>query len=282
MSVVIPAYNMEPLVGDAIRSAQRQTWRNVEVIVVDDGSTDGTRAVAEAIAAEDPRVRVVHEENGGLSSARNAGLAVAKGEFICFLDADDMLLPDKIERQVAFLNLFHSCDLVYSDYYIGDNRLTPTFLMSVQPPAMAMRDVLPYRNCFAPMSPLMRSALVAKTGTFDVALKSCEDWDYWIRAADICAFAYLPGPVGVYRTHPGQMHNDRMRMRDNQEKVITKHFPYKSQRWRVAHASIAWADAQRASAERRPLAFIVKMFQMMWHSRSLAALRRTVQLARYG
>ena len=142
VSVIVPSYNVERFLPDAVASVRRQMWKELELIIVDDGSTDGTAELAARFAAEDPRVRVVRKPNGGPSSARNAGIAAARGELVCFLDADDMLLPEKINRQVAFLEFFPGCDLVYSDYYVGDDILNPVFLKCKRPPAVPMREAL--------------------------------------------------------------------------------------------------------------------------------------------
>lgn len=282
VSVIVPAYNMAEFLPDAVASVQRQTWMQFEIIIVDDGSTDGTGELLERLCSEDSRVRVVRKANGGLSSARNAGIKALKGEFVCFLDADDIMLPDKLERQMAFLNLFPSCDLVYSDYYIGDSRLTPIGFVCTLPPKLPTHEFFVYRCPFAPMSPLMRSRLVAKTGAFDEALNSSEDWDYWIRAARFGVFSYLPGPTGVYRTHQGQMHNNRNRMRENQEKVIRKHFPYRSQEWHVARASVAWADAKHAWGGRYLVTMVAKMVQAVWYAQTWPIFRNVIHLSRYG
>lgn len=282
VSVIVPAYNMAAFLPDAVASVRRQTWMQLEIIIVDDGSTDGTGDLAERLRTEDSRVRIVRKANGGPSSARNAGIEALKGEFVCFLDADDIMLPDKMERQMAFLNLFPSCDLVYSDYYIGDSTLTPIGFECTLPPNLPTRGLLAYRCPFAPMSPLMRSRLVAKTGAFDEALFGGEDWEYWIRAARFGVFSYLPGPIGVYRTHPGQGHNNRNLMRENQEKVIRKHFPYGSQEWRVARASVAWADAKHAWGERNLVTMAAKMVQAGWYARSWPIFRNVIHLSRYG
>src|SRR6266481_2960226 len=104
-SVVIPAYNAELFLERTLRSALRQTHSNLEVIVVDDGSTDKTRVIAEAAAAIDDRVRIISVPNGGVAKSRNIGIAEANGEFVAFLDADDLWHPAKFELQPAAISL---------------------------------------------------------------------------------------------------------------------------------------------------------------------------------
>ena len=103
VSVIIPAFNAARFLERTIISAQNQTHRNLEIIVVEDGSTDGTQHVAAAMADSDPRIKVIEKSNGGVASARNVGLAQARGEYVAFLDADDLWHPSKIELQIASL-----------------------------------------------------------------------------------------------------------------------------------------------------------------------------------
>jgi glycosyltransferase involved in cell wall biosynthesis len=280
VSVIIPAHDAERFLADAVASVLRQSWRNVEAIVVNDGSSDGTAAVADRLAASDPRVRVVHKANGGPSSARNAGLAIAGGEFLCFLDADDALLPDKIERQLAFLRDTPLCDLVFSDYYLGDAALEPVLLASTRPPAIPMRELLVYRNWFGCMAPLMRARLHARVGLFDESLGASEDWDYWIRASRCGVFSYLPGPVAIYRTHPGQMHNDPQHMDRNSSMAIMKNFERGSRDWRVARAAADWYHAKQRWARGEYARMAAGMLACVLHARSLRTLRNVIAVMR--
>jgi glycosyltransferase involved in cell wall biosynthesis len=278
VSVVIPSYNVKPFLADAVRSVLRQTWTQLETIVVDDGSTDGTGQLAEQLAASDPRVRVIHKRNGGVSSARNAGAAVAQGEYVSFLDADDMLLPEKLERQLAVFDLFPSCDLVFSDHYVGDSRLTPLHLECSCPPSMPLQEVLLYRNWFAPMSPLMRSEFQKRIGPFDENLTGSEDWDYWLRASWCGVLVYLPGPVAVYRTHPGQTHRHLEHMQTNMERVVRKHFVAGSRPWRVARAARSWFHAKQLRGQGRYAAMISEYLGSLWYARSARTLVNMIRL----
>lgn len=244
VSVILPAYNAEAFLSEAIESVLRQTWHDLELIIVNDGSTDTTMSIAERSREGDRRVRIVDKPNGGPSSARNAGIAAARGDAICFVDADDILLPDKIRRQVEFLERFPGCDLVYSDYYVGDGDLTPVWLVSVRPVTAKIDEDLLYRNFFAPMCPLIRSRLIAVTGGFNEQLRGAEDWEYWIRAAHNGRFCYLPGPVGVYRTHPWQAHHNQDLMRSAGRSVAEDLFPRGTRKWRVLRAARTWAEGQ--------------------------------------
>jgi glycosyltransferase involved in cell wall biosynthesis len=117
VSVVVPCFSAAAYLDEALLSIRYQTYAELDVIAVDDGSTDNTRQILDAHAAVDPRVRVFSQPNQGLSAARNTGIRQARGEFFCFLDADDVFLARKVERQVGFLQRHPDCDLVYSDYF---------------------------------------------------------------------------------------------------------------------------------------------------------------------
>jgi len=279
VSVIIPAYNAAAHVADAIGSVLQQTLRDLELIIVDDGSTDATRSIADDSARADSRVKVVTKPNGGLSSARNAGIDVAAGQAVCFLDADDILLPHKLENQTAFLLQFPGCDLVYSDYYVGDAELTPIWLESVRPRMAKMDEYLLYGNRFAPLCPLIRSTLIGATGRFDETLRAAEDWDYWIRAARHGRFCYLPGPVGVYRNHENQMSRDRGLMRTSDRTVAMKNFPRGSREWRILLASRAWAEGREAWWDRNLRLVPIRFAQAALIARSPELLRNVMRWA---
>ncbi|HZZ83172.1 MAG TPA: glycosyltransferase [Anaeromyxobacteraceae bacterium] len=281
VSVIMPAYDAAEFMGEAVRSALRQTFADLEVVIVDDGSTDDTAALAERLGAEDSRVRLVRKENGGPSSARNAGIAAARGELVCFLDADDVFLPDKLERQLAFLRLFPACDLVYSDFYVGDDRLTPVALWSRSPPDLPMQELFAYCCWFAPFSPLLRAGLLARVGPFDEELRTSEDWDFWLRASRAGTFGYLPGPVGVYRTHPRQAHHDGERIRRSSTELIRKHFQPGSREWHGALAAMAWSYAKRARASGDYVRMSANLLKLAFHLRSLRTLKHVFRLAGY-
>ena len=106
ISVIVPVYNAGVYLRPLINSALTQTWNNLELILVDDGSTDGSADICDAAAAKDSRVRVIHKENGGQSAARNAGLAIAAGEYIAFADHDDLLHPRMYEYMMEAMQQY--------------------------------------------------------------------------------------------------------------------------------------------------------------------------------
>lgn len=125
ISVIIPVYNCESYIGEALKSILNQSVQDVEIIVVNDGSTDGTLSVAEAFAEKDKNIRIISQTNSGKPAvARNVGLRHAAGEYICFLDGDDLFLPGKLEKQLEIFRRFPELNLVFHDvrHLYEDNR----------------------------------------------------------------------------------------------------------------------------------------------------------------
>lgn len=273
VSVIMPAYDAERFVATAIRSVLDQTWRHVEVIVIDDGSSDGTVKVAGELAAGDERVRLIRKEHAGVSAARNAGFAAVRGEYICFLDADDLMIVDRVERQVRFLQTFPSCGLVFSDIYIGDQDLSPVRYVSKEPPLHPIEELLLYRNWLGMLSPMLRTQVQREVGVFDETLTHAEDWDYWIRVARHTRMAYLPGAVVVYRRHDGQASGNWAQSKVGISRVIDKHCHPGSREWRTARAALAWADAQRHWARREPFWTAARLAESLWYARSRRTFR---------
>ncbi len=254
VSIIVPCYNAERYLDEALDSACAQTCADVEIIAVDDGSTDGTRGILHARARRDSRFVVLAQPNQGESAARNAGLRYARGEFICFLDADDVLLPGKIERQAAFLDRTPGCDLVYSDFLMADSKLRLFgYVRTLIPPGDILAEYA-RRNWFGVMVPLMRRSAAVRVGGFDETLRRAEDWDYWIRCARLCRFEYLPGAVAVYRHHENQIHRSDAEMERGALHTIDKHFRGDSRLYSLALACRYWAVAHERFRKHRYVA----------------------------
>jgi glycosyltransferase involved in cell wall biosynthesis len=251
VSVVMPCYNVARYVDAAIESLRNQTYKNIEVIAVNDGSTDDTMERLKRQAEADARVRVFHRANGGPSAARNLGIRHVTGAFVCFLDGDDVYLPNKIERQVRFLDQHPGVDLVYSDFFFGDADLAPVDLTAPRVPYTDMVEAMAMRNWIGVHATLFRRTMMDAVGEFDESFRMAEDWDYWIRCAKVGAFGYLPGAMTIYRTHPGQAHHNIDRMFEAGKRVLRKHFksdPALYQRalaaWYARSAKARWAAEQ--------------------------------------
>ena len=181
VSVVIPMYNAEHTIARAINSTLMQIYRKIEVIVVDDGSTDQSLAVVKEIAAKKGAVaiRVIAKNNGGVSSARNAGMRAAKGEFIAFLDADDEWVRGKIATQIDILNKHPNVSFVGSMVESGVySRFVFKKISPLQP--ISLRDQI-FKNYFPTPTVVIRGDVVSKVGYFDESQRYAEEGNYWIR-----------------------------------------------------------------------------------------------------
>ncbi|MBX0322119.1 glycosyltransferase [Halomicroarcula sp. F13] len=209
MSVVIPAYERGHMVGRAVDTALAQTVEDLEVVVVDDGSTDDTRAVVEGY--DDPRVRyLAHETNRGVSAARNTGVEAARGEYVAFLDSDDEWLPRKLERQLAAIDARGEgwvgayCDVATAGVSLL-GRLAAAVsdrLFRAAAPREGGRELaaslLAMQVFMGPGSTLVveRSVLEA-TGGFDEGLSAYEDWDLVLRVLAVGKLAYVDEPLAL-------------------------------------------------------------------------------------
>src|SRR5918998_6058271 len=201
VSVVIPCYNQAHFLGEAIESVLAQSYPNFEIIVVDDGSTDDTSEVAGSY----PKVRLVRQENQGLSGARNAGLARSEGEYVVFLDADDRLLPEALETGLEYLDAHPECAFVHGHYrYITVDGL-PLY-NSERPQPVIAEDrhyaELLHNNYIAMLATVMyRRAVFESVGGFDTSLSACEDYELYLRIARrflVCSHEKL---IAEYRLH---------------------------------------------------------------------------------
>lgn len=206
VSVIIPTYNRAELLKQAIASVLAQTYGDFELIIVDDGSTDDTKSVVESIG--DNRIKYIWQTNQQRCVARNAGIAAAEGEYLAFLDSDDLWLPKKLELQLAAIEQCPDAGASHGRCMrMGPNLefLHPQELLvsDTEVRCCDVHKTLLVRNYFASQGVVVRRSLVEKTGGFDPALPHGEDWDMWIRLSALTPFCLVNEPVGIYRVHPG-------------------------------------------------------------------------------
>ena len=187
VTVIIPAFNAFAFLERALQSVLAQSYTQWELVIVNDGSTDGTGELADQWAERDERISVVHQENSGLSQARNAGMRMAKGSYIQLLDADDKLLPHKLEEQVHWLEAHQDFAMVYGEgrYFEGGREV----YVEYPPPRRGILRELLIRNYILVNSGIFRRNVIDEIGYFKEVSNSryplygCEDWDYWLRMA---------------------------------------------------------------------------------------------------
>jgi glycosyltransferase involved in cell wall biosynthesis len=202
------ARNVEATIGEAVGSVIEQTVEDWELLVVDDGSTDGTLGVVQGFA--DPRIRVLEPGRiGVLAQLRNLAIAEAHGEWVAVLDADDAWLPEKLERQ---LGVAEDTGVVHTGaYLLLDGRREPA---SVPRPPGSLFDALVENNFVFSSSALIRRSLLDEHGPFDPdpALWGSPDYELWLRLAPVAEFRHVDEPLILYRVHPGQMSADVRRI----------------------------------------------------------------------
>jgi len=225
ISVVIPTYNYGHFVCETVESALAQTYTPIEVLVVDDGSTDDTQA---RLATYCNRIHYIHQQNRGLSAARNTGIRAARGEFVALLDSDDLWLPEKLERQVALFVHEPDAGLVATERFAIDEtgkRLdyAREHCSREGSHELTMRDLLEF-PAFSPSSVLARKDALLAVGGFDEGLKAVEDMEMWVRVAARFRVLRLNATLTAQRFHSKSMSHQADSMLQNHQKVIDQLF----------------------------------------------------------
>lgn len=215
VSVVIPTYNCARFLGQTIDSALRQAYRDFEIIVVDDGSTDDTQQV---VAGYGKTIRYVYQSNQGASAARNVALSIASGEFIAYLDADDLWIADKLSRQVEYLDAHPACGFLHTEVSVIDeqnNVLHTRFNYETNrpvPQGLCIRELL-LRSHIQTLTVLERRTAFDDAGMFDLRLPVAQDYLHWLgvvlRGYEV---GYLAEPLGQYRWRAGSLMSSQRRL----------------------------------------------------------------------
>lgn len=218
-SVVVPVFNGAAHLSDALESVLAQTFADFELIVIDDGSADGTGEVISHFVRRDPRLVAVHQPNRGLPAARNAGLRRARAEIVAFLDADDCWLPRKLECQLAYLEQHPDCLACFTYVEEMDDALrllTPwsAFADQYGHPIVTPDLLVERGNLIAGSASgvAARTAAVREAGGFDERLVACEDLDLWYRLSLRAPLRPVPRVLVRIRRRPGQMQSDYSRV----------------------------------------------------------------------
>jgi glycosyltransferase involved in cell wall biosynthesis len=226
VSAVVTAYNAEQYIGETLTSILSQTHPPAEVIVVDDGSSDGTCAELAPFRGD---IRLVRQENRGHPNALNRGMREARGDYLAKCDADDIWVPDKLERQVEAILAHPEIDIAFSAIWIFGDIEQPSDMRSTGDTSEGILDprrfaeTLYGRCVICPSSTLLRRRLYERLGAFDEQLVF-EDYDYWIRALRAGAvFYYDPATLVRYRWHAGQVTKDELRVRRSLHEVHSLH-----------------------------------------------------------
>lgn len=231
VSVVIPAYNQAHYLDTAIQSVLGQNYRDFEIIVVDDGSTDHTAAVASQYG---DTIRYIFQSNVGLAGARNTGILASEGKFIALLDSDDVWCPQYLETMmdVAISNpdaAVYYCGVNYID---ADGSALPQQGTITPVPSAELYHLLLRYNPLIPSATILRRAIVVKTGLFDVRFRRLQDWELWIRLLrNGCTFAGYDGSLVLYRIHSSSLSTDGTGGLNAARMLVETHFGQDDGQW---------------------------------------------------
>lgn len=200
VSVIIPTYNRAHLIMRAIKSVQAQTFTNWEIVIVDDGSTDDTKRLVESIRQNDPRIFYVkHDKNKGESAARNTGVEYSKGEYIAFIDSDDVWLPLKLEKQIAVFNKGpKDLGIVYTSACFINEATGEKRIKIARDHGHIFEKQVAYNPVGSPSKVMVRSECIIKCGGFDPEFPVNADWDMWTRISKIYAVDTVSEPLVNY------------------------------------------------------------------------------------
>lgn len=227
VSVVMPVYNGVRYLDTAVASVLNQTYQPIELILVDDGSTDGSWNL---IAAYGSRVRAVRQSNGGVGRARSTGIENARGDFIAFLDQDDWWMPEKVARQVQLFLQDECVGLVHTGVGHFDD-VASAFVGPLAPDARPedlvgrCYDLLLLGNAIYNSSVMVRRSVLDVIGGIDLEIvgNTVQDYDLWLRIARQSAFAYVPDELSVFRLHGAQGTWDRRKMLSEELRLLGRH-----------------------------------------------------------
>ena len=231
ISVIIPAYNAEQFIHLALESVWSQSYPPHEIIVIDDGSTDNTRKILKEIEG---KVRCLYQQNRGPSSARNAGIRVAKGDLICFLDADDLWVSNKLATQRAYMMAHPEIAMVFSDHeefneegmglvsYLGTKlKAFGAFPIETGPIENAFEKLV-VENFISTPTVMVRKSCLEKTGVFDEEIWSVEDRDLWLRISAAFSIACIPKIFCKRRFHQGNISQQQELTLQGRVRVLEK------------------------------------------------------------
>jgi len=211
VSVVMAAYNAERFLRPAVESILNQTFRDFELLIIDDGSADGTAAILQEYGKADGRIRVMHQENSGPAIARNRGLAAAGGRYVAIMDADDLAFPERLQRQVATFERSPGLGLLGGAMIFIDQAGREVGCHSHPQGPAEIRAALDRGNCFAHPTVMFLKRAIDDVGGYRPCFRQSEDYDLCLRIAEKYAAGNLAEPLVYYRLHPAQISTTHVR-----------------------------------------------------------------------
>lgn len=223
ISIIMATYNRGKLIAEAINSVYAQNYPNLQLIVVDDGSTDNTIEVVKPWLERDDFI-FLQQANQGQPAAQNLALTRANGEFICFIDSDNIWLPGKIERQLAFMLEHPEVDILYGDLITIDGNGQETSRHNMPRYSGHIYRELLKDNCVSGNTAMIRRHCIDRYGPFDPSVRVAADFEMWLRYSPHCQFHYLPEFFAKYRVFPDQVSSDKERRFNSVKTSMAKFF----------------------------------------------------------
>ena len=267
VSVVIPCFNTERYIAATLRTVLAQTGAALEVIVVDDGSSDGSAALVER---EFPQVRLIRRANAGVAAARNAGIAAATGEWIAFCDADDIWLPGKLAAQFEAMAAAPGCRMSYTAWHVWVSAEAEPEPGLLQRLADEASDTQRWAGATGWLYPellldcvvwtptvLMHRSVIDEVGVFDTGLRIGEDYDLWLRASRVTRIERVARPLALYRQHPAS---------------ITRSAPTANYKGRVVQSALARWGYAGPDGRRMDEGTVRRMLAKTWSDYAAAQL----------
>lgn len=231
VSVIMPAYNSGSLIRRSIQSVIEQTYSNWELIVINDGSTDDTARIVSELCAQDERIRLITQENSGIGGSRNSGHYHASGEWLAYLDHDDLWSNDKLEKQMNVARMNPSYDVLFSGgwFFYNDDLTNLVEYRTIYGEFNAQKLYLKQleENYIPTLAVVVKRSIVEKIGPWDEdkTIQGCDDYDYWFRMAQVNAVFYsLQEKLFYYRKHGSNYSNNVSKMLVAEAHVLLKDF----------------------------------------------------------
>lgn len=225
VSVVIPVYNRIDTIEKAVESVRKQTYKNVEIIIIDDGSTDGTDDMLKKLAESENNIRIFIQDHKGANAARNFGIEKSKGEFIAFQDSDDEWLPDKLEKQIRYMEEKHLavCYCPFYLYGLNEKQIFPEDYQNRKKYEQELIQVLKCYNVVSTQTLVIRRHIISDVGIFDEDMLRFQDYEYVIRIIQKKHIGYISEPlVKAFRTK-NSISTDEKKLKDAEIRLLMKH-----------------------------------------------------------
>jgi glycosyltransferase involved in cell wall biosynthesis len=273
VTVVIPTYNSESFIAETLESVRAQTLRDFEVVLVDDGSRDSTVPIASRFAGE-MDLRIITQANAGPSAARNNGIRSARGGYCAFVDADDLMQPQRLAEQVAMLDADPQLAAVHTDLMTFDDNgiIHQTRRAFSNPCGGQILDRLLLDNFITTSTVMARTERLIEVGLFDENRRLSEDFDLWLRVAERWPIGFIEHPLTRYRRRPGSLSDDKLKTGLSALQVIEQfwrtHPEYRRRHpdvWRRSLARHLCIAGAAASTQRKALPALRYLLRSLRH-----------------